>query len=227
MDPDPYAGRQPAPYVAGGAAGCTGLATRRTVTHDGSTRALEYFPLAASTVLNAFVGKNRCLVFGRRLLTSRWSPLSHRPGSTMWSSICSMARPPRRSFRDWCASDCADRRCAHCASAIRNVRRRRSRALDLGAQGVIVPNVDDDVAAAAVVRAVRYPPDGDRSIGRLQADNIDPLCFVDGRVEKCDAGIATDAGPTRDRWDLCRPGGSVLVARLYPNPCRPDVRFGD
>lgn len=52
------------------------------------------------------------------------------------------------------------------------------RALDLGAQGVIVPNVDDDAAAATVVRAVRYPPDGDRSIGRLHADNTDPLCFV-------------------------------------------------
>jgi 4-hydroxy-2-oxoheptanedioate aldolase len=51
------------------------------------------------------------------------------------------------------------------------------RALDLGAQGVIVPNVDDDAAAAAVVRSVRYPPDGDRSIGRLHADT-DPLCFV-------------------------------------------------
>ena len=52
------------------------------------------------------------------------------------------------------------------------------RALDLGAQGVIVPNVDDDAAAAAVVRAVRYPPDGERSIGRLHADNTDPLCFI-------------------------------------------------
>jgi 4-hydroxy-2-oxoheptanedioate aldolase len=52
------------------------------------------------------------------------------------------------------------------------------RALDLGAQGVIVPNVDDVAAAAAVVRAVRYPPDGDRSIGRLHTDNSDPLCFI-------------------------------------------------
>ena len=52
------------------------------------------------------------------------------------------------------------------------------RALDLGAHGVIVPNVDDDAAAAAVVRSVRYPPEGDRSFGRLHADNTDPLCFI-------------------------------------------------
>jgi 4-hydroxy-2-oxoheptanedioate aldolase len=52
------------------------------------------------------------------------------------------------------------------------------RALDLGAQGVIVPNVDDDVHAAAVVRAVRYPPAGARSQGRVHADDSEPLCFV-------------------------------------------------
>jgi 4-hydroxy-2-oxoheptanedioate aldolase len=52
------------------------------------------------------------------------------------------------------------------------------RALDLGAQGVIVPNVDDDVEAAAVVRAVRYPPAGARSQGRVHSDDSEPLCFV-------------------------------------------------
>lgn len=42
-------------------------------------------------------------------------------------------------------------------------------ALDAGAAGVIVPLVSSAAEAAAVVRACRYPPDGDRSFGPMRS----------------------------------------------------------
>lgn len=81
------------------------------------------------------------------------------------------------------------------------------RALDAGAQGVIVPLVNDAVEARAAVRACRYPPAGDRSYGPIRAslrigptpaaadeqvaclvmvetaaalDNIEEICATDG-----------------------------------------------
>lgn len=44
-----------------------------------------------------------------------------------------------------------------------------TRALDLGADGVIVPLVSDASEAAAAVAPCRYPPDGNRSYGPLRA----------------------------------------------------------
>jgi 4-hydroxy-2-oxoheptanedioate aldolase len=52
------------------------------------------------------------------------------------------------------------------------------RALDLGCQGVIVPNVDSAAQAAAVAGACRYPPDGYRSAGGVLAGVGRPLCIV-------------------------------------------------
>lgn len=46
---------------------------------------------------------------------------------------------------------------------------RITRALDLGADGVIVPLVNDAAEAAAAVSACRYPPIGTRSYGPLRA----------------------------------------------------------
>ncbi|MFC4586792.1 HpcH/HpaI aldolase family protein [Sphaerisporangium corydalis] len=43
------------------------------------------------------------------------------------------------------------------------------RALDAGAQGVIVPLVDSAAEAAAAARACRYPPAGGRSFGPMRA----------------------------------------------------------
>jgi 4-hydroxy-2-oxoheptanedioate aldolase len=62
-------------------------------------------------------------------------------------------------------------------------------AVDYGAQGVIVPMVDTAEEAADVVRALRYPPEGERSWApvraRLLLDNYSPakanehvFCFV-------------------------------------------------
>jgi 4-hydroxy-2-oxoheptanedioate aldolase len=51
------------------------------------------------------------------------------------------------------------------------------RALDLGCQGVIVPNVDSSEQARAVAGACRYPPAGYRSAGGAIA-TADPVCLV-------------------------------------------------
>jgi 4-hydroxy-2-oxoheptanedioate aldolase len=52
------------------------------------------------------------------------------------------------------------------------------RPLDLGAHGVIVPNVRDADHAREVVAAVRYAPAGGRSIGRLSGGVDRPLVLV-------------------------------------------------
>lgn len=52
------------------------------------------------------------------------------------------------------------------------------RPLDLGACGVIVPNVRDAEHAREVVAASRYAPAGGRSIGRLSGGVDDPLVLV-------------------------------------------------
>jgi 4-hydroxy-2-oxoheptanedioate aldolase len=51
------------------------------------------------------------------------------------------------------------------------------RSLDLGCEGVIVPNVESAEQARAIVGACRYPPDGYRSAGGVLAVD-DPLCLV-------------------------------------------------
>lgn len=52
------------------------------------------------------------------------------------------------------------------------------RPLDLGASGVIVPNVRDATHAREVVAATRYAPAGGRSIGRLSGGTDQPLVIV-------------------------------------------------
>ena len=52
------------------------------------------------------------------------------------------------------------------------------RALDLGCEGVIVPNVESAEQAAAVAGACRFPPDGCRSGGGVMGSQPVPLCIV-------------------------------------------------
>lgn len=52
------------------------------------------------------------------------------------------------------------------------------RPLDLGARGVIVPNVRDAEHVREVAAAARYAPDGNRSIGRLSGGADAPLVVV-------------------------------------------------
>src|ERR1700744_6602224 len=67
------------------------------------------------------------------------------------------------------------------------------RALDLGCQGVIVPNVDSAAQAREVAGAGRYPPAGYRSAGGVLATE-DPVCLV--MVESVEA--VTDLPATLD-----------------------------
>lgn len=53
-----------------------------------------------------------------------------------------------------------------------------SRALDLGCEGVIVPNVESAGQAAAVAGACRYPPEGYRSAGGAMGSLAHPLCII-------------------------------------------------
>ncbi len=52
------------------------------------------------------------------------------------------------------------------------------RPLDLGACGVIVPNIRDADHAREVVASARYAPDGARSIGRLSGGSDQPLVIL-------------------------------------------------
>jgi 4-hydroxy-2-oxoheptanedioate aldolase len=52
------------------------------------------------------------------------------------------------------------------------------RALDLGCDGVIAPNVDSAEQARAVAGACRYPPAGYRSAGGILAGQDEPFCVV-------------------------------------------------
>ena len=52
------------------------------------------------------------------------------------------------------------------------------RALDLGCEGVIVPNVESAEQARAVAGACRYPPAGYRSAGGVMASQDEPFCLV-------------------------------------------------
>jgi 4-hydroxy-2-oxoheptanedioate aldolase len=69
------------------------------------------------------------------------------------------------------------------------------RALDLGCDGVIVPNVNSAAQARDVVGACHYPPDGYRSAGGVLAGG-EPFCIVMAEsaeaVADLDATLALD-----------------------------------
>jgi len=69
------------------------------------------------------------------------------------------------------------------------------RALDLGCEGVIVPNVESAEQAAAVAGACRYPPTGYRSAGGNLA-TADPFCLVmvesPNAINELEATLALD-----------------------------------
>jgi len=69
------------------------------------------------------------------------------------------------------------------------------RALDLGCEGIIVPNVDSAVQARQAASAVRYPPAGHRSAGGVLAA-ADPFCLVmcesAAAVAELDATLAVE-----------------------------------
>src|SRR5580693_3094389 len=90
------------------------------------------------------------------------------------------------------------------------------RALDLGCEGVIVPNVDSAAHATAMAGAVRYPPAGYRSAGGALAGEA-PFCII--MVESADALAELDATLAVDGVDGIYVGPRDLSLALG---CAPD-----
>lgn len=98
------------------------------------------------------------------------------------------------------------------------------RPLDLGASGVIVPNVRDAGHAREVVAASRYAPAGARSIGRLSGGVDRPLVIV--MVESATALDDLDAVLAVEGLDgvYVGPGDLSLSLGLVGDDCRDDLR---
>src|SRR5215468_7181514 len=73
------------------------------------------------------------------------------------------------------------------------------RALDLGCEGVIVPNVDSATHAREAARACRYPPAGYRSGGGAMIGVGEPFCII--MVESAEAVADLDATLAEDGVD--------------------------
>ena len=85
------------------------------------------------------------------------------------------------------------------------------RALDLGCEGVIVPNVESAAQARQVAGAVRYPPAGYRSAGGVLAVT-EPFCLV--MAESADAVADLDATLAVDGVDGVYVGPNDLSRSL-------------
>ncbi len=98
------------------------------------------------------------------------------------------------------------------------------RALDLGARGVIVPNVRGADHARQVVAACRYAPAGTRSIGRLSGGADRPLVIV--MVEAATALEDLDAVLAVEGLDgvYVGPGDLGLSLELTGEDRRPELR---
>ncbi len=90
------------------------------------------------------------------------------------------------------------------------------RALDLGCEGVIVPNIDSADQARQAASAVRYPPTGHRSAGGVLAA-AEPFCLV--MAESADAVAGLDATLAVDGVDGLYVGPADLSLSLG---CEPD-----
>ena len=98
------------------------------------------------------------------------------------------------------------------------------RPLDLGARGVIVPNVRDAAHARQVVAACRYAPEGGRSIGRLSRGADRPLVVL--MVEAATALDDLDAILALDGLDgvYVGPGDLSLSLELTGEEHREELR---
>ena len=98
------------------------------------------------------------------------------------------------------------------------------RPLDLGARGIVVPNVRDADHAREVVAACRYAPAGGRSIGRLSGGADQPLVIV--MVEAATALDDLDAVLAVEGLDgvYVGPGDLSLSLQLTGNERREELR---
>jgi 4-hydroxy-2-oxoheptanedioate aldolase len=98
------------------------------------------------------------------------------------------------------------------------------RPLDLGARGVIVPNVRDAAHTREIVTATRYAPAGRRSIGRLSGGADEPLVIA--MVETATALEDLDAVLAVDGLDgvYVGPGDLALSLELTGEDHRAELR---
>ncbi len=98
------------------------------------------------------------------------------------------------------------------------------RPLDLGARGVIVPNVRDAAHAREIVAACRYAPAGGRSIGRLSGGSDEPLVIL--MIETATALEDLDAILALDGLDgiYVGPGDLALAVGLTGADRRGELR---
>lgn len=80
------------------------------------------------------------------------------------------------------------------------------RALDCGADGVVVPMVEDRAGAAAALAACRYPPAGHRSWGPLGAAYGRPVAPAASAAPACLVMVETGAGLDRVEEIAATPG---------------------
>lgn len=97
-----------------------------------------------------------------------------------------------------------------------------SRALDIGAAGVVVPVVNTAEEARIVTRTMRYPPHGARSFGLVRAGLVekgaDPLCIL--MIETVEALDNLDA-------IAAVPGVDILFAGLHDLALSMGIAPGD
>jgi 4-hydroxy-2-oxoheptanedioate aldolase len=115
------------------------------------------------------------------------------------------------------------RMASHAADAI-------GRVVDAGVQGVIVPGVESDGQAAALVRAIRLPPNGARSTGAARTslgvtDQVEPLLLpmveTAAGLDNAAAIVAVDGvdGVFIGPYDLsmslgCHPGEEPVMTAI-------------
>jgi 4-hydroxy-2-oxoheptanedioate aldolase len=97
------------------------------------------------------------------------------------------------------------------------------RALDCGAEAVIVPMVNSAAEAAAVVRHCRYPPDGDRSYGPIRSELVIGTAPAEvNEAVACLVMIETVAG-VEAADEICATPG---VDGIYLGPADLAIGFG-
>jgi 2-keto-3-deoxy-L-rhamnonate aldolase RhmA len=88
-------------------------------------------------------------------------------------------------------------------------------ALDLGAEGVVVPHVETGAECAAAVRAALYPPRGARGVGPRRAARLtDRETYFRRANDETFIGVMIESGPAVDNIDdiLAVPGlGGVII----------------
>src|SRR2546430_11292455 len=95
------------------------------------------------------------------------------------------------------------------------------RALDLGCEGVIVPNVNSAAHAREAARACRYPPAGYRSGGGAMTGVGEPFCIIMAESAEAVADLEATLAGDRVGGIYVGPPGLVFLAGTPLGPVHP------